>query len=226
MADNYWVKIWIISLSRYTPALEQQILAVLSESEQRRLKKISHPRRYKEYLVSRALMRHAIAQTFQLTPANTNYIEQDNAPPKITGLPDDTCISLSHSKTSVLLALSNAAIGIDIETKKYRQSYDELAKGFMTANESSAMQGLSSDQKKTYFYQLWSAKEAVYKLQNNPHHPMSQQHKPLHLVDYDQLRQIITLTEKQSADGNEQISIATYARHQQLTEYQVEKLIF
>ena len=140
--------------------MESTVLPFLSDSEVKRLRRISNPRRRREYLLSRAVLRQALTQIFALPLNDWEITERDNALPSITNLPSPVFYSLSHSDSEINFVLADRAIGIDLEVIKPRKNLCELAQQFMHPDELTSL-GTPADV--WFFYRTWSAKEAYFK---------------------------------------------------------------
>lgn len=138
-------------------------------------------KRKKHYILSRALICRALSQLFDKPVNDWKIHDTPNTPPLVLNLPNPYSISLSHSNNLICFALSPYAIGIDIERKRLRD-FTAAASLFMNAQEYQTL--LQEDQdKESYFYRLWCAKEALYKAL--PH--TEQQQHGLHSLSYKSL---------------------------------------
>lgn len=81
-------------------------------------------------------------------------------------LPDvkDLHFNLSHSGGELAVAFSRNEVGFDIESKARRASYGAIARRFFNAAEARAVEE-AGDQGREVFFRLWTAKEAVLKLE-------------------------------------------------------------
>ena len=144
-------------------SLEHQTLEQLSDSEHSRLELIKSSHKRQEYLLSRALMRHALSDQFGLKPEAWEFIEKKDSAPIVQNLPEGYWLSLSHSHGAICFVLHNQPVGIDLEQAKTRTNFLPLARAFMNDNE---LELLNSDKHSTteIFYKIWCAKEAFYKM--------------------------------------------------------------
>jgi 4'-phosphopantetheinyl transferase len=96
------------------------------------------------------------------------FVEQSNAPPRISNLPEGCWLSLSHSHGAICFALSQQPVGIDIERGDTRKNFSALAKAFMTTDELDMLnlnpQYSNPPRLADMFYRIWCAKEAYYKI--------------------------------------------------------------
>ena len=116
----------------------------------------------REFLLSRAVMRHALSQHFFNPIRDWEFTERPNSPPLISNLPDNTHISLSHSKGLIGFAISNSPVGIDLELADKRRNFLELAEAFMS-NEEIQFMVRNTEKQADIFYRIWCIKEAYYK---------------------------------------------------------------
>ena len=78
--------------------------------------------------------------------------------PKTTGMH----YNISHSGDWVVMALSDKAVGIDVE--RVRSPQYRIAERFFSPTELAALNRLEGDEKARYFFDLWTLKESYLKL--------------------------------------------------------------
>lgn len=138
--------------------------SVLSWAEQQQLAQFVSPQRRQTYLQTRAYLRWLLARQYSCPPQSFLLSTQKQAPIKLISDSIDAQISVSHSRGLIVCALAQSSIGVDIEQIKPRQRLLSLAEEFMSKAEFQALLALGKgSSQNTYFYQLWSAKEAVFK---------------------------------------------------------------
>ena len=157
------IKLWYAVVDSSNQKYEDQVYPQLSLSELNRLGNIKNELKKHEYLLSRALMRHALSYQFKRPSSEWQFIERTNLAPKINNLPENCHFSLSHSHGKICLAISNELIGIDIEHKKMRPNFSSLANAFMNKKEAQLLNE-SKSRGVDIFYKIWCAKEASYKI--------------------------------------------------------------
>lgn len=135
-----------------------------SQSEYQQFSNIKSPKRANEYLVSRWLIRQALSQTFNV---NNDYWEIEDYPkslPHIKNMPIPLFYSLSHSKERVSFAISENRVGLDLEKVVVKKKLVPLAEQFMHSEEIQELISKDAHEQLRYFYFIWSAKEAYYKM--------------------------------------------------------------
>lgn len=155
------LQFWYSRIAAHHDKETQQYLSLLPLAQQRYYKQLQHPRRAQQYLFSRLLICTALSERFN-QPLNYWQIEERrHSTPLIHNLPTGY-ISLTHSKSLIGFALSDNNVGIDLEYKKSTRDFISAAELFMSLDEINAMPKTTLA-RKNYFYQLWCAKEALYK---------------------------------------------------------------
>lgn len=154
------------TLPPLTSRITDRWKSFLSNAEQDYLER-QRGKRYREYLLSRALLRQALSLTLsmQVPPSHWQIRYGSQAPPAIEG-PEahDWHCSLSHSAGRVAIALSNqGGCGVDIEIHRFRRNRPQLANSFFTVGERALLDRTPESEKDTVFYRLWTLKEAWYK---------------------------------------------------------------
>lgn len=157
-----FLRLWFSRVSAATVEVENSLHPLLSASEVKRLGAIGSKTRRREYLLSRALMRHALSQTFQRQDDGWQFDDLPESMPVVRNLPSDTFISLSHSKGFICFAISASHLGIDLEATDKQRDFTALAEVFMNAEEQACLLR-NPPPSEDYFYRVWSAKEACYK---------------------------------------------------------------
>jgi 4'-phosphopantetheinyl transferase len=160
--SSHILQLWVSRVSNSTIIVEQTIQNLFSVSEKKRLNLIKNNNKRREYLLSRALMRHALSQYFHRQEKEWLFIERPESAPVISNLPENIYLSLSHSSGFICFAISSYPIGIDIEAANKQRDYSALAEIFMNEEELDCLVQ-NKLTKADHFYRIWCAKEAYYK---------------------------------------------------------------
>ncbi|MBU6181730.1 MAG: 4'-phosphopantetheinyl transferase superfamily protein [Verrucomicrobia bacterium] len=137
--------------------------SLLTESEKRRCEGFLDDALRKNFVRSRVGIR-LIAREY-----TGNKVRGMDFPVSREGkpfLPDinDLHFNLSHSVGELAVAFSRNEVGFDIESKARRANYGDLARRFFDAAEARAVEE-AGDSVREVFFRLWTAKEAVLKLE-------------------------------------------------------------
>ncbi|MFV9616349.1 MAG: 4'-phosphopantetheinyl transferase family protein, partial [Gammaproteobacteria bacterium] len=99
-------------------------------------------------------MRHALSQCFPCPVNEWIFIERPGLAPEISNLPDNTYISLSHSKGLICFVISNFPVGVDIELADTKRDFLALAKIFMNDEEIQYLKQ-NKERQADIFYRTW-----------------------------------------------------------------------
>ena len=113
----------------------------------------------KEQLGSHLLLNDVLENTWFKDTNQIEYYYNENGKPYIKG--SNIYFSLSHSNGIVALTISKEEIGLDIELIK--DVKDNLARRIMNDEEYMIYQNLDKQNKKVYFFEVWTSKEAYIK---------------------------------------------------------------
>lgn len=158
--------IYLVNLSHVNEQTLTFLESCLSESEILRYQKFSRNARRQQFLIGRGLLRQCISQIHHIKPKEIRLIEQSGNAPQLT-LPNNLHLnfSLSHTGEWVACAISiNVAIGLDIEKIDPTRNVSALAERIFDKEENEWLSQQTASEKTRAFYQLWSTKEAQFKL--------------------------------------------------------------
>jgi 4'-phosphopantetheinyl transferase len=124
-----------------------------------KIRKSSNNLLKKEQLGANLLLNDILENYFFMDITKVEYIYSEYGKPYIKD--SNLYFSLSHSNGVIALAVSKEEIGIDIELIK--DVKDNLALKVMNEAEYNIYKGLSKNDKISYFYEVWTSKEAYVK---------------------------------------------------------------
>ncbi|HEY3699242.1 MAG TPA: 4'-phosphopantetheinyl transferase superfamily protein [Spongiibacteraceae bacterium] len=134
---------------------------LLSDAESQRLAAFRVESAAKEFIVSRALLRSALAERLQCAPGDLQFLISSAGKPQLTAPRTDYQFNLSHSHAWVVLALSPyAAVGVDVEAQRRRNNLDGIARRFFSAREYARLSTHQNAAWLDYFFAVWTLKEA------------------------------------------------------------------
>ena len=108
-------------------------------------------------------MREALDAVFPDFRQDWNFEEQVGRSPRVTNLPSEIHVNLSHSKGIICFAISDMPIGVDIEACERQRDFYALSKMFMNDSERERLAAMNEPS--AFFYRCWCVKEAYYKAQ-------------------------------------------------------------
>lgn len=112
--------------------------------------------RREKYFVWR-LLEYALQRSFGLKPTDVTFRKEGER-----YFCDEVYFSLSHGDGALAVAVSRAAVGVDLE-KVVPRDTDRLAERVFTPAEAAEYAALPEEEKARYFFRVWTAKEALFK---------------------------------------------------------------
>ena len=137
-------------------------LSLYNNIDTKRLEKIKKSNNQlfiKEQLGSQLLLNDVLENTYFQDIANIEFYYNESGKPYIKD--SNLYFSLSHSNGIVALTVSKEEIGLDIE--QIKDVKDNLARKVMNDLEYCTYQTFTKENKKIYFYEVWTSKEAYIK---------------------------------------------------------------
>lgn len=134
---------------------------LLSDAELQRLAAFRVESAAKEFIVSRALLRGALAERLQCAPVDLQFLSNSDGKPQLAAPHVGYQFNLSHSHAWITLALSpHAAVGVDVEAQRRRNNLDGIARRFFSAREYARLSMFQNAAWLDYFFAVWTLKEA------------------------------------------------------------------
>lgn len=143
---------------------------VLSKSELERVRKFSSQKRKNEFILGRILLRAYLSKKLRKEEKDININVAKNGAILILETLNNKQLfaSISHSNDYVVVAIDYFPLGIDIEFKKERKDFFKLSK--VAFNDKNLIYKIKDEKNlekiKDYFYNAWTKKEALYKLES------------------------------------------------------------
>jgi phosphopantetheinyl transferase len=134
---------------------------LLSDEERQRLAGFQASTARTTFLISRALLRTALATRLNVAPETLQFIRDSDDKPQLAPPFADWHFNLSHSNDWVVLALSNCGpVGVDVEGHGRRNNLSGIARRFFSAAENASLADLDGQQWLQQFFAIWTLKEA------------------------------------------------------------------
>ena len=143
---------------------------ILSKSELERVRKFSSQKRKNEFILGRILLRAYLSKKLRKEEKDININVAKNGAILILETLNNKQLfaSISHSNDYVVVAIDYFPLGIDIELKKERKDFFKLSK--VAFNDKNLIYKIKDEKDlekiKDYFYNAWTKKEALYKLES------------------------------------------------------------
>lgn len=148
--------------------------ARLGASEAHRLSRFIRKDRQRQFLLGRILLRIAVADLIRLSPDEIHVIERPDKSPQLIFRSRQRLFanfSLSHSREWVAcVTSSDATLGVDIEVVDSSRDVVGMSEIAFHPSEHAWLLSRPVPERLSAFYSLWSAREALFKLQCNLGH--------------------------------------------------------
>jgi len=135
----------------------------LSWEEQERFHAISNQNVRQTFLLSRCSIQSLVKYYTNRPDVSADVFALPGGKPILRNIPD-LHFSLTHTGTEVALAFSRSPVGFDMEKSDRRTDFLSVAKRFFTATELAEIETLGPESERR-FLELWTAKEAILKLE-------------------------------------------------------------
>lgn len=154
------IDVWSVGIDRALP-VSGAFLAVISTAEKDRADRFYQQKDRNRFIISRWVLRTILAKYLGVKPAEVEFEAGKNKKPHINK-PDAPNLhyNLSHSAENILLAVSDKALGADIEFINPDFGYSEVLADNFSPAEISYIEELDHINR---FFILWTRKEAITK---------------------------------------------------------------
>ena len=159
------VDIWLTS----TELGEGQVRAYresLSQGERARAQKFKSDAKYREYIVTRGLLRQTLTSMAGLDIAGVDFLDDEHGKPcldsRVAG--ETIAFNVSHSHGLALVALTpGGRLGVDLEKIRPEVDWLPLARRYFSGTEFRALDEFPEDLRLKAFFTCWTRKEAFVK---------------------------------------------------------------
>jgi 4'-phosphopantetheinyl transferase len=156
--------LWLADSRSIAPAELEGRFDWLAEDEALRYRRFVRPQRQRQFLLGRILLRIALGEMLGIAPHSISLAERPGRAPLLQGLDPVPGFSIAHSGPWVACAVSALPIGLDIEMLDRERDLLALAEQAFSAEEAQRVSRCDGAARAQTFYELWSRKEAAYKL--------------------------------------------------------------
>ena len=139
---------------------------LLDKEEQQRALKSKHEDKYRQFVVSRGLLRQILGLALSMDPCNLHFHYEKLGKPYINESRAGKILNfnVSHSHEIALIAVTlDRLIGIDIEKQRDSINHNGLARRYFSSLEYDFFNQCNDDVRLRAFYTCWTRKEAVVK---------------------------------------------------------------
>jgi len=140
-----------------------QMMAALSASERVRAGRIRHHEAWRQFVLTRGLLRLMLAHATGAEPASFDIDDAGGGAPYLAHNPWKLSFNVSHSRDCVAVAVGDEALGIDIERVGPDGEWEPLAEVCFHPQERAFLQALPEAERAEGFTGIWTRKEARIK---------------------------------------------------------------
>ena len=157
--------IWLLDARKVAPPVVLALNEVLSDSSRAVRARYVRDAARNRFTVSRALLRHAVAQFARCDVEDVIITERPESAPRVE-VTDHAAvhISLSHSGSWIACATSAHPVGLDVECTNTSRDLTAMSEWFYTPDEHQWVVRHGDPSRIEAFYRLWTGKESVFKL--------------------------------------------------------------
>jgi 4'-phosphopantetheinyl transferase len=141
----------------------EQMLAVLSAPERARATRIRHHEAWRQFVLTRALLRMVLAHCTGAEPESFAIKDGGGEAPYLTHNPWKLSFNVSHSHDCVAVAMGGDALGVDIERIDSEGDWRSLAGICFHPQERTLLEALPPAKRAEVFADIWTRKEARIK---------------------------------------------------------------
>lgn len=154
--------LWYANLDEYSE--KSSILSTyLTEEEQVQAEQFVYEDEQVRYTAFHALLRSILSELFSIQPMEVHIESTEQGMPFLPEHPEYT-ISLSRSGSWALYGISRRGpIGVDLELLPESKDISLLVERSLSPDEKNVLESLLPEEQKTFFYRLWTRKEALVK---------------------------------------------------------------
>ena len=163
--DNAFVDVWRSRIDLSAAKIDEY-RATLSDDELKRAEQFTFPNKQEEYVVTRGLLRSALALVLKQDPGSFNFNYSESKKPYLKTEVDRQPIAfnVSHSHGQALVAISlGRKLGVDIEKIRPEVEFEKLASRFFSSAEHKALMECAQAERVAAFFATWTRKEAFVK---------------------------------------------------------------
>jgi len=141
----------------------ENFVYLLSEAELKRAGKFRFKEDYATFVFGRAILKYLLGSYLSLNPKEIELQTIKNGKPYFEN-DQQLSFNISHSGDGIALAFGHfKELGVDIEYRKRKVEFIELAKRFFSKNEFEKLKQLTGEDLSIAFFNCWTRKEAFIK---------------------------------------------------------------
>lgn len=163
---NQFAVVQVANSGELNAEFDSSNLHWLSDDERARYQAITSPSRKGQFLAGHFLVRKMASRVFKNLAHDWTYYQDAESMRRlkcITESSPELFVSISHSGNWIAAAISDAPIGIDIETFSKQRDFIAIASHVFSSAEIRYLKSCNAQELKHNFYLHWTLKESIAK---------------------------------------------------------------
>ncbi|TKC09405.1 4'-phosphopantetheinyl transferase family protein [Pedobacter frigoris] len=157
--ESNQIHVFDIRISMYLQRLDE-FISLLSPDEIARANRYFQQKDRERFRISRGMQRIILGKYLNLPACSLQFKLDNHKKPFLLNDTSEIYYNLSHAADVILLVISTAPIGVDVEYINPDFPYQEVIKDHFTQEEISHINEMNSSER---FFKLWTRKEAFLK---------------------------------------------------------------
>lgn len=161
------LELWLLDPQGVDEAQLRACEAALAADEQQRAQRFLVESARRQFVMARALLRHALSRQAQVAPRDWIFGANPFGKPHVAHPEHARLLSFNVSHTHGLVACVVAPpgveVGIDVECRARELDFPGLAEQLFSAQERTRLAQLEGESAREYFFAIWTLKEAYTK---------------------------------------------------------------
>jgi 4'-phosphopantetheinyl transferase len=154
------VRLWWSSVQS-AESSRSAVLRLLSADERGRAERFQVQGAGQRFVAARAMLRLILSRFSGVEPNRLTFAYGDHGKPRLaSGLPH---FSLSHSGNTIVVAVADDELGVDVEERRELANASRLARRICTPRELEKLRMAPAQDFSTLLLEFWTAKEAILK---------------------------------------------------------------
>jgi 4'-phosphopantetheinyl transferase len=160
------IDIWLLNIEDFNLINDRDYLSILSEDELEKYHNFKVNSLRHRFLINRANLRLILAKYLRINPQEIVFNYSDKGKPSLNFNIHSQKIyfNLSHKNNYTVYGIGQCNLGIDLEKIDDKVKIENIAKRFFCPEEYQYLTKLKKEDKFSYFFTLWTIKEAYLKL--------------------------------------------------------------
>jgi 4'-phosphopantetheinyl transferase len=156
------VHLWTIGL-KSGDSVHAALPKLLSREELDTAARLKQPEQQKLWIAAHGALRSILSMYARCEPQSLSFRRGQYGKPELCSPSSHIRFNLTHTGNHAMIAVAGVNVGIDAELITSTVPVEDLARRFLSANESAQIFALPPDEQRIAFFNCWTRKEAMGK---------------------------------------------------------------